>query len=60
MALSITQEQLSIAQSYADAGDYKGGWEYLASIGDKYADNAYVVTTGNGKGFIDDLELIRK
>ncbi|MDP1931403.1 MAG: hypothetical protein Q8L60_08100, partial [Gammaproteobacteria bacterium] len=55
MALSITQEQLEIAQAYANAGDYKGGWQYLASIGDTYADNAYVVTTGNGKGYFDSL-----
>lgn len=55
MALSITHEQLAIAESYANAGDYKGGWQCLASIGDNYADNAYVVTTGNGKGYLDNL-----
>ncbi|MEW5678661.1 hypothetical protein [Comamonas kerstersii] len=55
MALSITQQQLAIAQTYAASGDYQGGWQYLASIGDNYADNAYVVTTGNGQGYFDNL-----
>jgi hypothetical protein len=55
MALSITHEQLTIVESYANAGDYEGGWLYLASIGDNYADNAYVVTTGNGQGYFDNL-----
>lgn len=34
MATSITQEQLVVVKSYAEAGDYKAGWKYLASIGD--------------------------
>ncbi|MDX1253614.1 MAG: hypothetical protein IDH49_15450, partial [Gammaproteobacteria bacterium] len=55
MALSITDNQLSIAQSYADSGDYKGGWQYLASIGDNYADNAYVVTSGNSRDVYDEV-----
>ena len=38
MALSITQQQLAIAQTYAASGDYQGGWQYLASIGDNYAE----------------------
>ena len=46
MALSISPEQYEVAKAYAEAGNYRGGWEYLASIGDKYADDAYAVTTG--------------
>ncbi|VUZ26587.1 Uncharacterised protein, partial [uncultured Comamonas sp.] len=55
MATSITQEQLMVVKSYAEAGDYKAGWKYLASIGDNYADNAYVVTTGDSDGLVDRL-----
>ena len=51
MALNITQEQYNIAKAYADSGDYKGGWNYLASVGDNYADNAYAVTSGNATGW---------
>lgn len=36
----LTSEQLAVAQSYASSGDYVGGWQYLASVGDGYADNA--------------------
>ena len=53
MALTITAEQHAIVQSYAAAGNYQGGWNYLASIGDNYADNAYAVTSGNATGVID-------
>lgn len=53
MALTITEEQYAIAKSYADAGDYADGWRYLASVGDNYADNAYVVTTGDASGVVD-------
>ncbi|PKD40809.1 iron-regulated FrpC domain protein [Methylomonas sp. Kb3] len=50
MALNITQEQYNTAQAYANARDYKGGWTYLASLGDNYADNAAAVTSGNATG----------
>ena len=40
MALNITDEQYQKAKFHAEQGDYSGGWEYLASIGDKYADAA--------------------
>jgi hypothetical protein len=49
MALAITPQQLATAQSYAAAGNYQEGWNYLASIGDNYADDAYAVTTGNAQ-----------
>lgn len=55
MALTITSAQLAVAQSYATSGDYKGGWQYLASVGDNYADDAYAITshstTGHGSFF---------
>jgi hypothetical protein len=54
MALAISSDQLAIAQSYAAAGNYQAGWQYLASIGDNYADDAYAVTVG-GQGGIDHL-----
>lgn len=53
MALTITAEQYATVQAYAAVGDYAGGWAYLTSIGDNYADNAYVVTTGDTAGVID-------
>lgn len=50
MALHITSEQYDIAQSYANTGDYVGGWNYLASIGDRYADDAAAVTSASTEG----------
>jgi hypothetical protein len=55
MALTITTEQLATLQGYVEKKDYPGGWEYLASIGDNYADNAYAVTSGKGESWIDGL-----
>ena len=46
MALSITQEQVAVAEQYANDGNFTDGWEYLGSIGDNYADNAHSVATG--------------
>lgn len=53
MALNITAEQYAVAQTYVANEDYAGGWNYLASIDDTYADNAYVVTTGDTDGIVD-------
>jgi hypothetical protein len=53
MTLKITQEQLLTAQKFAVQGNYAEGWKYLASVDDRYADNAYTVTTGNTDGVID-------
>ena len=55
MALNITAEQHAVIDSYAQAGDYVGGWNYLASIGDNYADNAAAVTSGNATGVADKI-----
>ncbi len=55
MALSITQQQLATAQTYAASGDYQGGWQYLASVGDNYADNAHVVTSGSSRDVYDEV-----
>ena len=46
MATHITEAQRAILMQYAEKNDYIGGWRYLASIGDNYADNAYAVTSG--------------
>ena len=46
MALSIDQGQYNALKQYADAKDYVGGWQYLATIGDRYADNAAIVSSG--------------
>lgn len=45
MVLKISSEQQAIAAIYAEKDDYIGGWAYLKSIGDNYADNAYAVTS---------------
>ena len=60
MALTITAAQLATAQSYAAAGDYVGGWNYLSTVGDKYADNAAAVTSGNATGVDKGLEVLVK
>jgi len=60
MALTITSAQLTVANSYAASGDYKGGWQYLASIGDNYADNAYAVTSGNATGVDKHMKYLSK
>lgn len=41
MVLSINDQQLKRLKTFESANDYVGGWRYLASIGDRYADNAY-------------------
>lgn len=60
MALTITSAQLATAQSYAASGDYVGGWNYLSSVGDNYADNAYAVTSGNATGVDKGFEVLVK
>lgn len=55
MATNITADQYAIAKNYSDQGDYSGGWRYLSSIGDNYADNAYAVASGNTSGSWDEL-----
>ena len=60
MALNITVDQLDIAQSYAAVGDYVGGWNYLSTVGDKYADNAYAVTSGQATGVDKGFEVLVK
>lgn len=45
MALSITAEQLAALEVYYNEYNYEGGWNYLASIGDNYADDAAAVTS---------------
>ncbi|MCO6181037.1 Hint domain-containing protein [Ciceribacter sp. RN22] len=39
----ITDAQFAQVNLYVEALDYAGGWAYLASIGDNYADNASAV-----------------
>ena len=60
MALNITAAQHAILDTYAQAGDYVGGWDYLASIGDNYADNAAAVTSGNATGLDKAFEVLVK
>ncbi|MFT0214097.1 hypothetical protein VQ643_16110 [Pseudomonas sp. F1_0610] len=40
----LTEKQIINLKEFSDKKDYKGGWKYLASLGDSYADNAAVVT----------------
>jgi len=60
MALTITPAQLATVQTFAAAGDYVGGWYYLASVGDKYADNAHAITSGTATGLDKGMELLVK
>ena len=60
MALNITAEQYAVVQSYAASGNYVGGWAYLSSVGDRYADNAYAVTSGTATGVDKGFEVLVK
>ncbi len=42
MVLFINSRQLSRLNTFSSVDDYIDGWRYLASIGDTYADNAFV------------------
>jgi hypothetical protein len=60
MALNITAAQYAVAKAYADAGNYQAGWNYLSLCGDKYADNAAAVTSGNATGIDKAFEVLVK
>jgi hypothetical protein len=60
MALNITAAQYAVAKAYADAGNYQAGWSYLSLCGDKYADNASAVTSGNATGIDKAFEVLVK
>ncbi|HGH0089062.1 hypothetical protein [Neisseria meningitidis] len=39
----LTPEQIQTLRGYAFRGDTYGGWRYLASLGDRYADDAAAI-----------------